>query len=47
MRQRDEADKVGVAVRVTRLTLAHECSPYMHQGREEGTVRDFQLSEED
>ena len=30
-------------VRVARLTLANECSPYMHQGRSEGTVREFRL----
>ena len=30
-------------VRITRLTLANECAPYMHQGREEGTVRTFVL----
>mmetsp|Transcript_36525 Transcript_36525/g.72363 ORF Transcript_36525/g.72363 Transcript_36525/m.72363 type:complete len:309 (+) Transcript_36525:196-1122(+) len=30
-------------VRVTGLTLANECSPYMHQGLEEGTARFFPL----
>ncbi len=30
-------------LRITRLILANECSPYMHQGREEGTIRIFDL----
>ena len=31
-------------VKVRGLTLANECSPYMHQGRDEGTARFFPLS---
>jgi hypothetical protein len=30
-------------VRVTGLTLANECSPYMHQSKQEGTARHFPL----
>ena len=34
---------VPFTVRVTRLTMANERTPYMHQGREEGTAREFEL----
>jgi len=37
------ADFQPFPVRIKRLTLANECSPYMHQERVEGTVRTFDL----